>query len=78
MGPPLEDGGVLGRLSFIHVFTVVTALGIIDGLRHLLGRRARVKLHWKPFLGIYIGGLVIAGAFAFSPGRIMHEVVFGG
>jgi uncharacterized membrane protein len=27
---------------------------------------------------IFIGGLVIAGAFTFVPGRIMHAVAFGG
>ena len=37
-----------------------------------------LKYHARPFIGIFVGGLVIAGAFAFMPGRIMHEVVFGG
>ena len=26
---------------------------------------------------MFVGALVIAGAFALLPGRIMHEVVFG-
>jgi uncharacterized membrane protein len=29
-------------------------------------------------VGIFIGGLVIAGVFTFYPGRIMYHVVFGG
>ena len=29
-------------------------------------------------IGVYIGGLLIAGSFAFLPGRIMHSIVFGG
>jgi uncharacterized membrane protein len=28
-------------------------------------------------LGVYVGGLLIAGTLAFLPGRIMHGVVFG-
>ena len=28
-------------------------------------------------IGVYVGALLIAGALAFTPGRIMHEVVFG-
>jgi uncharacterized membrane protein len=28
-------------------------------------------------LGLFAGALVIAGAFTFWPGRIMHAVVFG-
>jgi uncharacterized membrane protein len=29
-------------------------------------------------LGLFFGALVIAGAFTFVPGRIMHKIVFGG
>jgi uncharacterized membrane protein len=28
-------------------------------------------------LGVYIGGLLIAGSLAFMPGRIMHTMTFG-
>jgi uncharacterized membrane protein len=28
-------------------------------------------------VGIFVGGLVIAGLFTFYPGRIMYHVVFG-
>jgi uncharacterized membrane protein len=28
-------------------------------------------------IGIFSGGLVIAGLFTFVPGRIMHTVIFG-
>ena len=29
------------------------------------------------FIGLFIGGLMVAGGFTFMPGRLMHEVVFG-
>jgi uncharacterized membrane protein len=28
-------------------------------------------------LGLYFGGLILAGALAFLPGRLMHRVLFG-
>ena len=28
-------------------------------------------------LGVYIGGILIAGSLTLLPGRIMHAVVFG-
>ena len=64
--------------GWIHVFTVVTVFGIVGGVRHLARGGPTLKRHSRPFTGIFIGGLVIAGGFAFLPGRIMHHVVFGG
>jgi uncharacterized membrane protein len=28
-------------------------------------------------IGVYVGGILIAGTLAFLPGRIMHTVIFG-
>ena len=64
--------------SWIHIFTLLTGYGIISGVLLLIKGGPARKGHASPFIGIFIGGLVIAGAFAFAPGRIMHEVVFGG
>ena len=64
--------------SFIHIFTIVTLWGVIHGSYFLLRGGSSLKNHSRPFRGIFIGGLVIAGAFAFLPGRIMGEVAFGG
>lgn len=64
--------------SWIHIFTVVTAVGIVGGVHHLAKGGPTLKKHKGPFIGVFIGGLIIAGALAFLPGRIMHEVAFGG
>ena len=61
----------------IHIFTLITAFGIVSGLYLVTREGPAKKRHSRPFIGIYIGGLVIAGAFAFLPGRIMHAVIFG-
>ena len=62
----------------IHLFTVLTFIGIIRGIMRLLVGGPQLKHHASAFIAIYVGGLVIAGGFAFLPGRIMHKVVFGG
>jgi uncharacterized membrane protein len=36
-----------------------------------------IALHKRAMLGVYIGGLLIAGTLAFLPGRIMHQIAFG-
>ena len=77
--PSLVPGLPLAQwFSWIHVFTVITAFGIVSGVGYLMRGGANLKRHKGPFIGIFIGGLIIAGAFAFMPGRIMHDVMFGG
>jgi uncharacterized membrane protein len=39
--------------------------------------RHNVAQHRRAMIGIFVGALVIAGAFTFLPGRIMHAVAFG-
>ena len=63
--------------SFIHLFTLLTFYSVIQGSYLLLRGGPGLKFHSKPFIGLFIGGLVIAGGLAFLPGRIMHAVVFG-
>jgi len=65
------------RFSPIHVFTLLTAYSLLQGGRLLLRGGPGLKFHSRPFIGLFIGGLVVAGALAFLPGRIMNEVAFG-
>ena len=76
--PSLHPGLPITQwFSFIHLFTALTFWGVIQGGYFLLRGGPALKFHSKPFRGIFIGGLVIAGAFAFLPGRIMNAVAFG-
>ena len=59
----------------IHIFSVVTLWGVVGALRGAWAHD--IKMHRSSMLGVYIGGILIAGTFAFLPGRIMHELVFG-
>jgi uncharacterized membrane protein len=64
--------------SPIHIFTIVTIVGLVQGVLILTRGGANLKKHAGGFIGLFIGGLIIAGALAFIPGRIMHQVAFGG
>jgi uncharacterized membrane protein len=59
----------------IHIFSIVTLSGVVEALRGAW--RHDIKMHRRAMLGVYIGGILIAGTFAFLPGRIMHAMVFG-
>lgn len=61
--------------SFIHIFSVVTLVNVPYAIWAI--RRGDVRGHKLAMLGVVVGGLGVAGGFAFAPGRIMHAVVFG-
>jgi uncharacterized membrane protein len=42
-----------------------------------LARRGRIGAHRRSMIGLYLGALLVTGAFTLLPGRIMGRVVFG-
>src|SRR6185369_16925341 len=66
---------ITGQLSPIHLFVPLTLFGVFSALWNV--RRGNVRGHRNAMLGLYLGGIMIAGTLAFMPGRIMHAVVFG-
>jgi uncharacterized membrane protein len=65
-----------GPFSLIHVLSLFTLTTLPIAALH--ARRHRVAAHRKAMMSLFIGALVIAGAFTLLPGRVMHAVVFGG
>ncbi|HEX2760807.1 MAG TPA: DUF2306 domain-containing protein [Rhizomicrobium sp.] len=59
----------------IHLFSLLTLSGVVGALRGAWGHD--VRMHRSAMPGVYIGGILIAGTFAFLPGRIMHAMLFG-
>ncbi len=77
--PALIEGLALREwFSPIHLFTLLTFYALGQGIYLLARGGAGLKYHSRPFIGLFIGGLVVAGVLAFLPGRIMHHVAFGG
>lgn len=71
----VNPGGPFG-FSPIHLFVPLTLFGVYGAI---MGAKAHnIKRHRQAMLGVYIGGLLIAGSLTFLPGRIMHKVFFGG
>ena len=69
----VNPNGFMGR-SPIHLFVPLTLFGVFGAIH---GARTRnIKRHRGSMLGVYIGGLLIAGSLSFMPGRIMHDVLF--
>ncbi len=64
-----------GLWSPIHLLAIFTLLMLPLAIWH--ARRHAVDRHRWTMIGIFTGGLIIAGLFTFVPGRIMHAVTFG-
>ena len=65
-----------GGVNVLHIFTAITVLSLWAGLTGI--RRRDVRRHAGSMVGLYVGGLIVAGVFAFIPGRVMWNVFFGG
>jgi uncharacterized membrane protein len=73
---PAEVGPrLLGHFGFIHAFSFLALVNV--PIAYVAARRANLKVHRAAMLGLYFGGILIAGAFAFSPGRMLHAWLFG-
>lgn len=64
-----------GAFSWIHVFVPIVLVSIVD--LSFRARRGFTGAHMRTALMLFFGALLIPGAFAFMPGRLMHQVAFG-
>jgi len=71
----LMPNGPFFGLSPIHLLIPLVLLGAYNAIQG--ARTHNIARHRYAMLGVYIGGILIAGGFTFVPGRIMHAVVFG-
>jgi uncharacterized membrane protein len=63
------------NLSIIHLISGWTVVALPMALFAI--RRVDVKAHRSTMTGIYVGGLLVAGALTFIPGRLMYMLFFG-
>lgn len=61
--------------SLIHLFVPLTLFGVVGAISG--ARTHNIARHRRSMIGLYVGGLLIAGALTFAPGRLMHQVFFG-
>jgi uncharacterized membrane protein len=64
-----------GHLSLIHLFVPMTLVGVTATIIAL--KRGNIAGHKRSMIGLYLGAILIAGAFTFAPGRLMYGVFFG-
>ena len=65
----------VGRFGLLHVFSVVVL--VTAPLAHYRARNGKWLAHGKAMTTLFYAALVTAGVFAFFPGRLLYQVVFG-
>lgn len=65
-----------GPWSPIHLLSLFTL--VMVPLAVVYARRGDIAAHRQAMTWIYLLALVVTGLFTLWPGRIMHDVVFGG
>jgi uncharacterized membrane protein len=63
-----------GQYSWIHGLSLFTLLALPAAVLH--ARRGRIAAHRWAMLGLFLGALVVTGAFTLLPGRLMGRIVF--
>lgn len=64
-----------GPWSLIHLLSIMVLVLLPIAVVH--ARRHNVRGHRRTMIGIFVGGLIVAGLSTLAPGRIIHSVVFG-
>jgi uncharacterized membrane protein len=70
VGPTL-----LNHFGFIHLFSFLVFYSVPTS--YFAARNGNIIKHKSSMLGLYIGGILIAGSFTFMPGRLLHVWFFG-
>ena len=65
---------IFQHFGFIHLFSLLVLYSVPSA--YYAAKKGRVKIHRDNMIGVYVGGILIAGAFAFSPGRLLHTWLF--
>jgi uncharacterized membrane protein len=72
--PAVVGPRLLNHFGFIHLFSALAIYSVPNA--YFAAKRHDVKAHKYSMIGLYIGGLVIAGGFAFMPGRLLRSWLF--
>jgi uncharacterized membrane protein len=70
----INETRTFGPFSVIHVLSVLTLLGLWDGVRHV--RAGRTAEHGRLMPMLYIFGIILPGLFTLAPDRRMGMVLF--
>lgn len=64
----------LGHFGLIHLLSLNVIYGV--PVAYFAAKNGNIWQHRMNVMGMYFFGLLVAGAFAFMPGRLLHQWLF--
>jgi uncharacterized membrane protein len=64
-----------GSPSFLHLLSIFVLVALPYAI--VMARLGRVRAHRHTMIGVYVGGIWIAGLLTLLPGRLLHRAAFG-
>lgn len=61
----------LGHFGFIHLLSFMVLYSVPTA--YLAARSGNIKKHRANMIGLYVGGILVAGIFTLMPGRMLHD-----
>ncbi|WP_455200984.1 DUF2306 domain-containing protein [Kaarinaea lacus] len=72
---PAEVGPqFLNHFGFIHIFSLLVLYNVPSA--YVAAKSSNLRVHRGNMIGLYVGGILIAGSFALMPGRMLHDWLF--
>lgn len=71
----IHSFGVIGPFSPIHLLSIWTFYTVVKSIQ--MAREGKIKAHQNMLRWLYWGGLWVAFALNFLPGRMTHRIVLG-
>ena len=65
---------IFNHFGLIHIFSFWVLYSVPSA--YIAIRNHDIKKHRSYMIGLYVGGILIAGLFALSPGRLIHSWLF--
>ncbi|WP_133406528.1 DUF2306 domain-containing protein [Parashewanella tropica] len=64
----------LGHFGYIHLLSFLTIYAV--PVAYFSAKNGNIKRHKASMVALYVGGMLVAGTFAFMPGRLLHDWLF--
>lgn len=72
--PAMVGSKIFNHFGWIHSFSVLTIYSVPTA--YIAIKKGNIKKHKRKLIGLYIGAILIAGAFTLMPGRYLHNILF--